>query len=242
MDINSTSSQIGRFFLVIRPFSWRRFVLVADILLLRFWNRTGKIPVLILNEISIPAQYWQQQAPARVFDKSNQHWFWVWDHRLRVFGKTRIKELPIPGIWKNQNQRATTSSGYFKTLKELPGFKKEPEGFWVVIWPFQDFGNRGYISERGICFLGVWEPWLRTSRAALIPGGCFGAVSSVRPTLGTTIVSTTSKGGAQQVRGRQDGEMEFFLVDDGCMRCMWVQEIQNATRVERRIQRSWRRP
>lgn len=154
MDINSTSSQIGRFFLVIRPFSWRRFVLVADILLLRFWNRTGKIPVLILNEISIPAQYWQQQAPARVFDKSNQHWFWVWDHRLRVFGKTRIKELPIPGIWKHQNQRATTSSGYFKTLKELPGFKKEPEGFWVVIWPFQDFGNRGYISERGICFLG----------------------------------------------------------------------------------------
>ncbi len=54
-------------------------------------------------------------------------------------------------------------------------------------------------------------------------------------------MSTTSKQGAQ-VKGRQDGEMDFFLVDDGCMRCMWVQEIQDATRVERRIQRSWRRP
>jgi len=42
-----------------------------------FGNRTGKIPVLILNEISIPAQHWQQQALGRVFDKSNQHWLWV---------------------------------------------------------------------------------------------------------------------------------------------------------------------
>jgi hypothetical protein len=73
------------------------------------------------------------------------------------------------------------------------------------------------------------------------PAGCLGAVSCVRPTLGTTIVSGTSKQGAQ-VRGRQGGEMEFSLVDYGCMRSMWVQEIQDATRVERRIQRSWRRP
>jgi hypothetical protein len=74
-----------------------------------------------------------KQAPGRVFEKSNKHWFWGFfletsecDHRLRVFGKTRTQELPLPGIWKNQNQKATTSSGHFKTLKE-------PEGFWVVI-------------------------------------------------------------------------------------------------------------
>jgi hypothetical protein len=50
-----------------------------------------------------------KQALGRVFDKSNK---------------------PPSGIWKNQNQRSPASSGHFKTLKELPGFMKEPEGFW----------------------------------------------------------------------------------------------------------------
>ncbi len=130
----------------------------------------------MLNEISISAQHWQQQALGRVFEKSNEHWFWgffsetsEWDHRLRVFGKTGIKQLPLPGIWKNRNQRATTSSGYLKTLNEVPGFMKEPEGFcgyltFSKLWEPRLYIGLGY-------FLGVWEPWLRTPRAALIPGG-----------------------------------------------------------------------
>jgi hypothetical protein len=174
-------------------------------------------------------KHWQQQAPGRVFDKSNQHWFWVWDHRLRVFGKTRIKELPPVPVTSKPSKSCQVSRKnrrVFGWLFDL--FKTLGTAVIYRNWVFVFWGSENRGCEH------LEPPWY--------PAGCFGAVSSVRPTLGTTIVSTTSKGGAQQVRGRQDGEMEFFLVDNGCMRCMWVQEIQDATRVERRIQRSWRRP
>jgi hypothetical protein len=53
-----------------------------------------------------------------VFDFCNDHQFWVFE--------------------KNHNQR-TTGSGYFKTLKELPGFMKEPVNTWQFSRQLFDF-------------------------------------------------------------------------------------------------------
>jgi hypothetical protein len=46
--------------------------------------------------------------------------------RFWVFEEIRTKQLRLWVFEKNQNER-TTSFGYFKNLKELLGFMKEPE-------------------------------------------------------------------------------------------------------------------
>jgi hypothetical protein len=53
-----------------------------------------------------------------VFDFCNDCQFWVFE--------------------KNQNQR-TTGSGYLKTLKELPGYMKEPVNTWQFSRQLFDF-------------------------------------------------------------------------------------------------------
>jgi hypothetical protein len=49
-------------------------------------------------------------------------------------------------VWKNQNQR-TASLGYFKTLKEPPGFMKESVVFWRLFWFFQILENHDYVPK-----------------------------------------------------------------------------------------------
>jgi hypothetical protein len=49
-----------------------------------------------------------------------------------AFEKIRIKEPLVLGVWKKIRLRII-SSGYFNTLKESPGFRKELMVFWEVI-------------------------------------------------------------------------------------------------------------
>ncbi len=208
-------------------------------LLLRFWNRTGKIPVLILNEISMPAQHWQQ----------TKRWAGYLINQINTgFGFFLLKlrnETTAFGYLEKPESKSYHKFRLLQNPQRTARFHERTGG--VLGWLFDLFETLGTAvihRNRVFVFWGLRTGVANTQNRPDTRRGALGAVSCVRPTLGTTIVYTTSKQGAQ-VRGRlgrQGGEMEFFLVDDGCMRCMWVQEIQDATRVERRIQRSWRRP
>jgi hypothetical protein len=65
---------------------------------------------------------------------------------LNVFG---IEELPVPGNRKNNRNKKTIGSDYFKNIKEPPGFMKELIIFWAVIWLFKKFRTRVIYQELG---------------------------------------------------------------------------------------------
>jgi hypothetical protein len=73
-----------------------------------------------------------------------------------AFEKIRIKEPPVLGVWKKIRLRII-SSGYFNTLKESLGFRKELMVFWEVIWLFFSKISRTTVicEELGILIF-VW--------------------------------------------------------------------------------------